>query len=144
MGRLPNELIPDPHVPQINGSQIFDRRLSTSCRVVERPDHHCGDDLVVSAAVFPPDSSQLVELIMLSQRFVLLLMLKQHLKDLYGFTDRFAWIVYIRVLDSIVSWAALLGKSEIYCIGIKIFCEISNFSKKIAPCLLQTITKTLC
>ena len=37
-----------PRTPngQTNGSQIGDHRLSTSCRVVERPDHHCGDDLV--------------------------------------------------------------------------------------------------
>ena len=47
MGGLPNELIPNPHVSQTNGSQIGDHRLITSCRFVERPDHQCGDDLVV-------------------------------------------------------------------------------------------------
>ena len=46
MGGLPNELIPIPTYPQTEGSQIGDNRLSTSCGVVERPDHHCGDDLV--------------------------------------------------------------------------------------------------
>ena len=39
---------PDPHVPQTEGLQIGDHRLSISCAVVERPDHHWpfGDDLV--------------------------------------------------------------------------------------------------
>ena len=46
MNGLPNELIPDFHVPQTEESQIGDHRLSTSCVVVERPDHHCGDELV--------------------------------------------------------------------------------------------------
>ena len=45
MGGQENELIPDPYVPQTEGSQIGDHRLSTSCEVVERPHHHCGDDL---------------------------------------------------------------------------------------------------
>ena len=31
MGGLPNEPIPDPDVPQTDGSQIGDHRLSTSC-----------------------------------------------------------------------------------------------------------------
>ena len=35
-----------PHVPQTEGSQIGNHRLSTSWGVVERLDHHCGDDLV--------------------------------------------------------------------------------------------------
>ena len=47
MGGLPDELIPDSHVPLTEGSQIGDHRLSTSCEVVERPDHHCGDYLVL-------------------------------------------------------------------------------------------------
>ena len=34
------------HVPQAEGSHIGDNRLSTSCGVVQRPDHHSGDDLV--------------------------------------------------------------------------------------------------
>ena len=34
------------HVPQTEGAQIGDHRLSTSCEVVERSDYHCGDDLV--------------------------------------------------------------------------------------------------
>ena len=42
---------PTPHVPQTEGSQIGDRRLSTSCGVVEWPDHHCGDDLVWPVAM---------------------------------------------------------------------------------------------
>ena len=42
MGELPNETIPDAHVPQTEGSQIGDHIL---CSIVERPDHHCGDDL---------------------------------------------------------------------------------------------------
>ena len=44
MGRLSNELIPDPYVPETEVSQIGDHRLSTPCEVVERLDHHCGDD----------------------------------------------------------------------------------------------------
>ena len=37
---------PQPHTyPQTKGSQIDDNRLSTSFGIVERPDHHCGDDL---------------------------------------------------------------------------------------------------
>ena len=47
MGELPNVPIPDPHVPQTDGLQIGDHRLSISCAVVERLDHHCGDDLAV-------------------------------------------------------------------------------------------------
>ena len=38
----------DPYVPQTEGLQIGDHRTRTSCGVVERPDHHCGDDLVCS------------------------------------------------------------------------------------------------
>ena len=49
MGALPNVPIPDPHVPQTEGLQIGDHRSSTSCGVVERPDHRCGDDLVWDA-----------------------------------------------------------------------------------------------
>ena len=37
---------PLPFVPQPEGSQIGDHRLRTSCGVVERPDHHYGDDCV--------------------------------------------------------------------------------------------------
>ena len=48
MGEPSNEPIPDYHEPQTEGLQIGDRRLSTSCGVVERLDHHCGDDLVFS------------------------------------------------------------------------------------------------
>ena len=44
MGGLPNELILDPHVAQTEGLQIGDHKLSIACGVVERPDHHCGDD----------------------------------------------------------------------------------------------------
>ena len=51
MGELPNTPIPDPHVPQTQGLQIDDHRLSTSCTVVERPDHHCGDDLVFNCSM---------------------------------------------------------------------------------------------
>ena len=32
-------------IPQTERSQIGDHRLNTSCGVVERPDHHCGDNL---------------------------------------------------------------------------------------------------
>ena len=56
MGALSNGPIHDPHVlltpkpggqkaPLWNCSQIGDHRLSTSCGVVEQPNHHCGDDL---------------------------------------------------------------------------------------------------
>ena len=39
---------PQPYTyPQTVGLQIADHGLSTSCGVVERPDHHCGDDLVI-------------------------------------------------------------------------------------------------
>ena len=37
---------PRPRRTQTEGPQIGDHRWSTSCGVVERPDHHCGDDLV--------------------------------------------------------------------------------------------------
>ena len=35
-------------VLQTEGLQIGDHRLSITCGVVERLDHHCGDDLVNS------------------------------------------------------------------------------------------------
>ena len=44
MGGLSNGPIPDHHVLQTEGLQIGDHRLSTSCGVVERPDHHWDDD----------------------------------------------------------------------------------------------------
>ena len=44
MGGLPNEPIPDPHVPLTERLQIGDHILSTKYGVVERPDHHCDDD----------------------------------------------------------------------------------------------------
>ena len=47
MGELPNATILDSHVSQTAGLQIGDYRLNISCAVVERPDHHCGDHLVV-------------------------------------------------------------------------------------------------
>ena len=48
MGGLPNAPIPDPHVPQTEGSHIGDHRLSTSYGgPTERPDRHCGDDIVL-------------------------------------------------------------------------------------------------
>ena len=47
MGELSNGPIPDPHAPQTEGLQIGDPRLSISCAVVERLDHHYGDDIVV-------------------------------------------------------------------------------------------------
>ena len=46
MGELRNVPIADTHVPPTEGLQIGDRTLSTLCGVVERPDHHCVDDLV--------------------------------------------------------------------------------------------------
>ena len=52
MGELTNVCIPDPHVHQTVGLQIGDHRFSASCGVVERPDHHCGDDLVDLARLF--------------------------------------------------------------------------------------------
>ena len=45
-GRATECAYPRHHVHQTDGPQISDRRLSTSCGVVDRPDHHCGDDLV--------------------------------------------------------------------------------------------------
>ena len=45
MGEQSNVPLPDPHVPQTEGLQIGDHRLSTLCGVVERPDRHCGDNL---------------------------------------------------------------------------------------------------
>ena len=61
MGALSNGLIPDSHapkpgsrkVPLWNCSQIANHRLSTSCGVVERPDHHCVDDLVKDTITIP-------------------------------------------------------------------------------------------
>ena len=58
MGGLSNWPIPDPHlpggrkVPLWNCSQIGNHILSTSRGVVERPDHHCGDDLVPHPRVY--------------------------------------------------------------------------------------------
>ena len=40
-------------VPIWNCSHIGDHRLSTSCGFVERPDHHCGDDLVLRVSEKP-------------------------------------------------------------------------------------------
>ena len=54
MSGLPNELLPDPHVLQTEESLIGDHKLSTSRGVVERPDHHCGDDLVLFRVGFRP------------------------------------------------------------------------------------------
>ena len=45
MDGLPNVAIPEAHVPQTEGSQIGDHG---SCGIVERPDQHCGDDLMLS------------------------------------------------------------------------------------------------
>ena len=42
---------------QTEGLQIGDHRLSTSCWVVQRPDHHCGDDLVSLTVLHSPDHS---------------------------------------------------------------------------------------
>ena len=39
-GRATDCANPDPHVPKTEGLQIGDDRLSISCVVVERPDHH--------------------------------------------------------------------------------------------------------
>ena len=47
MGGLSNEPIPDSHAPQTGGLQFGDHRLSTLCGVIEQPDHHCGDDLII-------------------------------------------------------------------------------------------------
>ena len=46
MSDLSNGPMPNPNVPKTDVSQIGDHRLNTQCGVVERPDHHCGDDLV--------------------------------------------------------------------------------------------------
>ena len=48
MGGLSKGPISDPTsiYPQLEGSQIGDTRLSTSCGIVEQPEHRCGDDLV--------------------------------------------------------------------------------------------------
>ena len=49
MGGLSIEPIPTtPHVAKTDGSQSGDGILSTSNGVVERPDHHCGDDLATT------------------------------------------------------------------------------------------------
>ena len=49
-GRAIERANPDPYAPQYGGckSETRDLSLSTSCGVVARPDHHCGDDLVDS------------------------------------------------------------------------------------------------
>ena len=46
---LSNEPIPDRRLSQTEGLQICWHRfnLSISCGVVEQPDHHFGDDLVI-------------------------------------------------------------------------------------------------
>ena len=41
MGGLPNEPVPDPHVPQTEESQIGEHIMWG-----RRADHHCDDDLV--------------------------------------------------------------------------------------------------
>ena len=46
----------DRKVPLRNCSQIGNYRLSTSCGVVERPDHHCGDDLVITGFMIVKES----------------------------------------------------------------------------------------
>ena len=53
MGGLSNAPIPDHHVPANPPNRGVEKspfeiaaKLSTSCGVVERPDHHCGDDLL--------------------------------------------------------------------------------------------------
>ena len=52
MGRISNGPIHEIDTdPQTHRSQISDHRLSTSCGVVERHDHHRDDDLVF--IVFP-------------------------------------------------------------------------------------------
>ena len=38
--------IPEPTYPKTMGCKSTTTDLSTSYTVVERPDHHCGDDLV--------------------------------------------------------------------------------------------------
>ena len=55
MGLLSHGPIPKPHVPQSEGLQIItDHRLSMLCGVVERPDHHCGDDLALLCSIVRP------------------------------------------------------------------------------------------
>ena len=63
MGGLPNAPIPGRRVPQTEGLQIGDHRLSTSCLVVERSDHHCGDDLVFHFLCDHTGRSFLVQLV---------------------------------------------------------------------------------
>ena len=46
MRELPNAPVPDLHVRKPEGLQIGDHIFSILCAVVERPDYHCGDDLV--------------------------------------------------------------------------------------------------
>ena len=66
MGELSNEPISDFHVPQTEGLQIDDHRLNTSCAVIERPDHHCGDDLVDDIWVTPGNNFRLTNFVMLA------------------------------------------------------------------------------
>ena len=51
MSELPSAPIPDTHASQTVGLQIGDHRVRISCAVVERPYHHCGDDLVYNIAI---------------------------------------------------------------------------------------------
>ena len=66
MGQSPTPTSPLTPIPRVrkvplrNCSQIGDHKLNTSCGVVDRPDHHCGDDLVellgelIFVFVYPP------------------------------------------------------------------------------------------
>ena len=56
MGELSNEPIPESCIPQMDGLQIGHHRLSTSCGVIERPDHHYSDDIVFIATVAHPSA----------------------------------------------------------------------------------------
>ena len=62
MGGLPNDLIPIPTYPKQRARKSVTTvyRLSTSCWVVERPDHHCGDDLVFSTTRLSIMSPELI------------------------------------------------------------------------------------
>ena len=42
---------PTPTYSKARDCKSATKNLSTSCTVVERPDHHCGDDLVANGAM---------------------------------------------------------------------------------------------
>ena len=146
MGGLSNGPIPYPHAPlthtggskspPLNFSQIGDCRLSTLCGVVERPDHHCDDDLVLNFLwpqnVFHHFSTNLWFLlasafvpIRLGGFWVLQKVLDSSLDDLSNSLTCMSKVIttmVIRPLDALIwSWSAqsLVDDLRPLCLGVR-------------------------